>query len=161
MQLTIASLNTGHLRKAFDCGVPSLNTYLQQYARQNIKHRINKVFVATPIDSDKSIMGNYTFSAGNISVNDLPLEQKRRLPQYPVPIALLGRLAVDKQYQGQQLGHILLADAIQRVKQASAVLAVYAIVVEALNPSVVGFYQSFGFIPFTEKPLKLFLPMSY
>ncbi|MEE9338982.1 MAG: GNAT family N-acetyltransferase [Methylococcaceae bacterium] len=161
MQLTIASLNTGHLRKTFDCGEPSLNTYLRQYARQNIKHRINKVFVAMPIDSDKTIMGYYTLSAGSMSVNDLPPEQKRRLPQYPVPIALLGRLAVDKQYQGQRLGHVLLADAIQRVEQASEILAVYAIVVEALNLSVTEFYQSFGFIPFTEKPLKLFLPMNY
>ncbi|MEE9338594.1 MAG: GNAT family N-acetyltransferase, partial [Methylococcaceae bacterium] len=133
MQLTIASLNTSHLRKTFDCGEPSLNTYLQQYARQNIKHRINKVFVAMPIDSDKTIMGYYTLGAGSMSVDDLPLEQKQRLPQYPVPIALLERLAVDKQYQGQRLGHILLADAIQRVEQASEVLAVYAIVVEALN----------------------------
>jgi predicted GNAT family N-acyltransferase len=96
-----------------------------------------------------------------MSVDDLPTEQKRRLPQYPVPIALLGRLAVDKQYQGQRLGHVLLADAVQRIEQASEVLAVYAIVVEALNPSVAEFYQSFGFIPFTENPLKLFLPMSH
>ena len=102
MQLTIATLNTGHIRKTFDCGELSLNTYIQQYARQNIKHRINRVFVAMPIDSIKTIMGYYTLSAGSISVNDLPLEQKRRLPQYPVPVALLGRLAVDKQYQGQR-----------------------------------------------------------
>ncbi|WP_221898007.1 hypothetical protein [Bathymodiolus japonicus methanotrophic gill symbiont] len=54
---------------------------------------------------------------------------------------------------------ILLADAVQRVEQASEVLAVYAIVVEALNPSVPKFYQAFGFIPFADQPLKLFLPL--
>ncbi len=75
-------------------------------------------------------------------------------------MALLGRLAVDKEYQGQRLGSVLLADALQRVEQASEVLAVYAIVVEALNPSVAKFYQAFGFIPFTSQPLKLFLPMN-
>ena len=100
-------------------------------------------------------------SAGSISTDDLPLIQKRRLPNYPVPVALLGRLAVDKQYQGQRLGSVLLADAVQRVEQASEVLAVYAIVVEALNPSATKFYQSFGFIPFADQPLKLFLPMGY
>ncbi len=160
MQLTIAALNTGHLRKVFDCGDPSLNSYLQRYARQNIKHRINRVFVAMPIDSEKTIMGYYTLSAGSISVDELPLEQKRRLPSYPVPVALLGRLAVDKQCQGQRIGSILLADAVQRVEQASEVLAVYAIVVEALNLSIAEFYQSFGFIPFSSQSLKLFLPMS-
>ena len=161
MQLTINSLNTGHLRKTFDCGESSLNTYLHRYARQNIKNRINRVFIASPVDSEKSIVGYYTLSAGSISADDLPLKQKNRLPNYPVPIALLGRLAVDKQYQGQRLGSVLLADAVQRVEQASEVLAVYAIVVEALNPSVAEFYQGFGFMPFTDKPLKLFLPLGY
>lgn len=161
MQLTINSLNTGHLRKAFDCGETSLNIYLHRYARQNIKNRINKVFIASPVDAEKSIVGYYTLSARSINTDDLPLIQKRRLPNYPVPVALLGRLAVDKQYQGQRLGSVLLADAVQRVEQASEVLAVYAIVVEALNPSVADFYQGFGFIPFANQPLKLFLPLSY
>jgi ribosomal protein S18 acetylase RimI-like enzyme len=159
MKLTINALNAVHQRKLFDCGEASLNTYLQQYARQNIKNRINKVFVASPGDSDKTIMGYYTLSAGSISAEDLPLTHKRRLPNYPVPFALLGRLAVDQQYQGQRLGSILLADAVQRIEQASEVMAVYAIVVDALNPSVAEFYQQFGFIPFADQALKLFLPL--
>jgi len=138
MQLTINSLNADHHRKAFDCGEASLNTYLQRYARQNIKNRINRVFIASPVDAEKSIVGYYTLSAGSISTNDLPLTQKQRLPNYPIPVALLGRLAVDKHYQGQRLGSILLADAVQRVDQASEILAVFAIAVEALNPSAAG-----------------------
>ncbi|MDF1582234.1 MAG: GNAT family N-acetyltransferase [Methyloprofundus sp.] len=159
MQLTINSLNTDHLRKAFDCGESTLNTYLHRYAGQNIKNRINRVFIASPIDSEKTVAGYYTLSAGSIGADDLPLEQKRRLPNYPIPVALLGRLAIDKAYQGQRFGSILLADAVQRVEQASEILAVYAIVVDALNPAVVKFHQAFGFIPFTDQPLKLFLPM--
>ncbi|NOR81665.1 MAG: GNAT family N-acetyltransferase [Methyloprofundus sp.] len=159
MQLSINSLNTGYHRKTFDCGEPSLNTYLHRYARQNIKNRINRVFIALPVNFEETIMGYYTLSAGSIGTDDLPLEHKRRLPNYPVPVALLGRLAVDKQYQGQRLGSILLADAVQRVEQASEVLAVYAIVVKALNSSVAEFYQAFGFIPFANQPLKLFLPI--
>ena len=65
-----------------------------------------------PVDFEETIMGYYTLSAGSISADDLPLEHKRRLPNYPVPVALLGRLEVDKQYQGQRLGSILLADAV-------------------------------------------------
>jgi len=159
MQLSINSLNTNHRRKAFDCGESSLNTYLQRYARQNIKNRINRVFVASPVESGKSIVGYYTLSAGSIRADDLPPAQKQRLPNYPIPVALLGRLAVNKQYQGQRFGTILLADAVQRVEQASQVLAVYAIVVEALNPSVAKFYQAFGFISFADQPLKLFLTL--
>jgi len=159
MQLTIGALNTNHQRKSFDCGESSLNTYLQQFARQNIKHRINRVFIASPVDSEKSIVGYYTLSAGSIGVEDLPPMHKRRLPHYPVPVALLGRLAIALPYQGQRLGSILLADAVQRVEQASEVMAVYAIVVDALNPSVAEFYQQFGFIPFDGQALKLFLPL--
>jgi GNAT superfamily N-acetyltransferase len=159
MKLHVTALDAEHERKQFDCGETSLNNYLQQYARQNVKHRINKVFVATDINSPKTILGYYTLCAGSVRAGDLPHAHKRRLPNYPVPVALLGRLAVDQQYQGQRLGSILLADAVQRVEQASEVMAVYAIVVDALNPSVAEFYQQFGFIPFADQDLKLFLPL--
>lgn len=160
MPLKIEALNAGHQRKAFDCGEASLNNYLQQYARQNVKHRINKVFVATDINAPQTILSYYTLSAGSIRADDLPPEHKRRLPNYPIPVALLGRLAVDKNHQGQRLGTILLADALQRVEQASTVMAVYAIVVDALNPSAADFYQQFGFVIFPSQPLKLFLPLN-
>ncbi|OQW78078.1 MAG: hypothetical protein BVN35_04895 [Proteobacteria bacterium ST_bin11] len=160
MQLKIETLNAIHQRKAFDCGDSNLNTYLQQYARQNVKHRINRVFVATDTSAPQTILGYYTLSAGSVRAGDLPPEYKNRLPNYPVPIALLGRLAVDQQHQGQRLGTILLADAVQRVEQASAVMAVYAILVDALNPAAAEFYRQFGFIEFPGQPLKLFLPLS-
>ena len=160
MKLKIESLNASHQLKAFDCGNTDLNIYLRQYARQNVKHRINKVFVATDINSPQTIIGYYTLSAGSVRTNELPPEYKRRLPNYPVPIALLGRLAVDKNYQGQRLGTILLADAIQRIEKASEVIAVYAIVVDALNPSALAFYRQFGFISFPGQSLKLFLPLT-
>lgn len=160
MPLKIEALGVSHQRKAFDCGDSSLNTYLQQYARQNVKHRINRVFVATDISAPQTILGYYTLSAGSVRADDLPTEHKRRLPNYPVPVALLGRLAVDQQHQGQRLGTILLADAVQRVEQASAVMAVYAIMVDALTPAAAEFYRQFGFIAFPGQPLKLFLPLS-
>ncbi|MGB5465089.1 MAG: GNAT family N-acetyltransferase [Sedimenticolaceae bacterium] len=72
---------------------------------------------------------------------------------------LLGRLAVDKSYQGQGLGAVLIADALQRIALASQVMAVYAVVVDALNESAAEFYRQFGFIPLPSQPLKLFLPM--
>ncbi|AEG00124.1 GNAT family N-acetyltransferase [Methylomonas methanica] len=159
MKLKIEALNASHQRKPFDCGEASLNSYLQQYARQNVKHRINKVFVATDADCPQTILGYYTLSAGSICVDDLPPAHKLRLPKYPVPVALLGTLAIDKRHQGQRLGTILLADAIQRVEQASEVMAVYAVVVDALNSSAAEFYRQFGFIAFPGQPLKLFLPL--
>jgi GNAT superfamily N-acetyltransferase len=116
--------------------------------------------VATDADRPQTILGYYTLSAGSICADDLPPTHKLCLPKYPVPVALLGRLAVDKNHQGQRLGAILLADAIQRIEQASEVLAVYAVVVDALNASAAEFYRQFGFIEFPGEVLKLFLPLS-
>jgi predicted N-acetyltransferase YhbS len=73
-------------------------------------------------------------------------------------VALIGRLAVDKEFQGQGLGSILLADACQKVVQASAVFAVAAIVVNAKDGSARNFYQNFGFLPFPGQPNRLLLP---
>jgi hypothetical protein len=79
MKLTVNALNKEHLRKTFDCVEASLNTYLQRYARQNIKNRINRVFIASLVDSDKTIVGYYILSAGSIRTDDLPLTLKRQL----------------------------------------------------------------------------------
>jgi ribosomal protein S18 acetylase RimI-like enzyme len=75
-------------------------------------------------------------------------------------VVLLGRLVVAKSHQGMGLGSILLADALQRIAQASQVMAVYAAVVDALNDQAAGFYRQFGFVPLPSQPLKLFLPMA-
>lgn len=74
-------------------------------------------------------------------------------------MVLLGRLAVAESHQGMGLGSILLADALQRIAQASQVMAVYAVVVVALNDQAAEFCRQFGFISVPSQPLKLFLPM--
>lgn len=159
MDLIISSLGKSHDRKSFDCGERSLNEYLHQYASQDIKRRINKVFVASPPEARQQVIGYYGLSAGSLDANDLPEGLRRRLPRYPVPVVLLGRLAVSRSHQGQGLGSILLADALQRIVQASQVMAVYAVVVDALADRAAEFYQQFGFIPLPSQSLKLFLPM--
>jgi GNAT superfamily N-acetyltransferase len=154
-----SSAALSHDRKSFDCGEPSLNEYLQQYASQDIKRRINKVFIASPPEAPQQVIGYYSLSAGSLDASDLPDGLRRRLPRYPVPVVLLGRLAIAKSHQGQGLGSILLADALQRIVRASQVMAVYAVIVDALNDRAAVFYQQFGFIPLPSQPLKLFLPM--
>lgn len=159
MNLIITPLGKQHDRKSFDCGEPSLNQYLHCYANQDTKRRVNQVFVASPPDAPRQVIGYYSPSAGSLDTADLPETLRRRLPRYPVPVVLLGRLAVVESQQGKGLGSILLADALQRVAQASQVMAVYAVVVDALNDRAAEFYQQFGFIPLPSQPLKLFLPM--
>ena len=159
MELIFSPLSKLHDRNSFDCGEHSLNEYLRQYASQNIKRRINKVFVASPPQAPQQVIGYYGLSAGSMDANDLPEDLRRRLPRYPVPVVLLGKLAVAESHQGQGLGSILLADALQRIVQANQMMAVYAVVVDALNSRTAEFYQQFGFTPLPSQPLKLFLPM--
>lgn len=159
MEFIIAPLGKQHDRKSFDCGEHSLNQYLHRYASQDIRRRVNRVFVASPPDATQQVIGYYSLSAGGLDATDLPEEFRRRLPRYPVPVVLLGRLAVAKSHQGKGLSAILIADALQRIVQASRVMAVFAVIVDALNDRVAEFYQQFGFIPLPSQPLKLFLPM--
>ena len=84
----------------------------------------------------------------------------KTLPRYPVPVALIGRLAVNTDFQGKGLGSILLADACQKVIKASKTLAVVGIVVDAKDSKATNFYTHFGFIPLPGQPDKLILPSS-
>lgn len=159
MNLIISLLNEGHDRTSFDCGEPSLNQYLELYARQDIRRRVNRVFVVSHSNKPRKIIGYYSLSASSLEAKLLPDKIKRRLPKYPIPAVLLGRLAITKSHQGKGLGSILLADALQRIKQASQVIAIYAIIVDALNDPAAKFYRQFGFIPLPSQPLTLFMPM--
>lgn len=155
----IAALGPDHDRQAFDCGQPALNTYLQRQASQDVRRRIAQVFVAASPDLTSRIAGYYSLSAASFERRDLPAEAAKRLPHYPVPAALLGRLAIDQAVQGQGLGELLLLDALHRVLRASAALAVHAMVVDAKDAGAAAFYARYGFVAFPSQPLRLFLPM--
>jgi ribosomal protein S18 acetylase RimI-like enzyme len=160
LEIIIAPLGKQHDRKSFDCGEPSLDQYLYHYASQDIRRHVNRVFVASPPDAPGRVIGYYSLSAGSLDATALPEAFGRRLPRYPVPVVLLGRLAVAESHQGIGLGSILLADALQRIGHASQVMAVYAVVVvDSLNDHAAEFYRQFGFIALPSQPLKLFLPM--
>ncbi len=105
------------------------------------------------------IIGNYTLSAAGFEEDQLPAEMAQRLPHYPVPAAVIGRLAIDLVHQGRGLGEFLLLDAIQRVVRASDAIGVYAVVVDAKNDRAVAFYERSGFRSFPSTPQRLFLPL--
>lgn len=145
----------------FRCGETALNDYLQRYAWQDIKRGVARVFVATPLDNLNEVVGFYTLSAASVAAEQLPDSIRKKLPRYPVPAALLGRLAVSQSVQGQGLGAILLADVCQRVTAASQTLAVAAILVDAKSPAAASFYQHFGFVELPGQPGRWMLPRTH
>lgn len=154
----VEPLGPHHDRAAFSCGEPALDNYIRRQASQDTRRRVARVFVA-PGDASGRIDGYYTLSATSFEKHDLPAELARRLPHYPVPAAVIGRLAVDRRSQGRGLGELLLLDAVHRVIRAGDTIGVYAVVVDALHDRASAFYQRYGFIPFPSTPLRLFLPL--
>ncbi|SMB27038.1 GCN5-related N-acetyltransferase [Sterolibacterium denitrificans] len=145
----------------FDCGEQALNEYLKRYASQDIKRGVARAFVASPAKQPQVVIGFYTLSAASIAAETLPEKWRKKLPRYPVPVALLGRLAVQRQFHGQGIGSILLADACKRVVAASKTLAVAAIVADAKSLQAAAFYQHLGFIELPGQPGRWMLPRSH
>lgn len=156
--IAIEPLALHHDRAAFSCGEPALDTYLQRQASQDVRRRIAQVFVAIG-NSPEAIAGYYSLSAASFARAELPPELAKRLPHYPIPAAVIGRLTVDRAYQGRRLGETLLLDAVRRVLRASVAIAVYAIIVDAKNGRPQMFYDRYGFRSFPTIPRRLFLPL--
>lgn len=154
MSLVIGSLERHHDRQDFDCGEPALNTFLQRFARQQSERAFSQTYVATAPDEVR-IRGFYALSSGSIDFQNWPVTL--HLPRYPVPVARMGRLAVDVRAQGTGVGTALLSHAMQLAAQLAQQIGLYAVVVDAKNEEVLAFYQLYGFQRFEQQPMSLFL----
>lgn len=153
----VERLNAVHDRTAFDCGSPSLNTYLATQASQDEKRRVASCFIAVEI-STLNVAGYYTLSAASVNLGDLPAEIARKLPRYPtVPAIRLGRLAVANAWKGQGLGAALLWDAMERATKVE--IGAFALLVDAIDEGAAQFCARHGFIAFADQPLLLFRPL--
>jgi predicted GNAT family N-acyltransferase len=155
----VALESAAHDRSAFACGAPALDRYIREHGAQDVKRDVARVFVA--LEGETAIVrGYYSLSAASLQRDSLPAEQAKRLPRYPVPAALLGRLAVDERTKGKGLGAFLLMDALNRLLLATQTLAIHALVVDAKDEAAAAFYRKYGFIAFPENARRLFLPMA-
>ena len=109
----ICALDKGVDADAFRCGQSAPDDYIGLYASQDVRRNVARVFVATPASEPRRLAGFFTLSAGSIKCSELPSSLAKKLPRYPVPVALTGRLGVVLNFQGQGQGSILLADACQ------------------------------------------------
>jgi len=154
----LAPLGAEHDRGSFHCGEEALDRYFQTQATQDVRRRIANCFVAVDAVSGQ-VAAYYTIAASSIPLIDLPPEEAKRLPRYPtLPAVRIGRLAVDKRFQGRGLGGALLVDATRRTLQAAPVA--YTLVVDAKKDAAVGFYQRYLFRPVVGQPRRLFLPLA-
>jgi GNAT superfamily N-acetyltransferase len=139
----------------FDCGELSLNAWLKKKALKNHAAGASRCFVL--YNGNKAI-GFYSLSAGAISHETAPKALRRNMPN-PLPILLLGRLAVDKRYHNQGIGQSLLRDAMLRAVNVSSNAGIFVILVHALNVQAKQFYLSRGFVESPLEPMTLMMTM--
>jgi len=154
----IEALGSSHDRMGFSCGVETLDRYFQKQAAQDVRRRVTACYVALEAPGAK-VAGYYTLAAAGIPLADMPAALAKQLPRYPsVPVARLGRLAVDQAFHGRKLGSALLWDAVQRSSRSE--IAVFALVVDAKDDQAKAFYRHHGFVSFGSQPRQLVLPLT-
>jgi ribosomal protein S18 acetylase RimI-like enzyme len=151
-------LGTAHDRSEFECAAEPLDRYFREYVTQDVRRRLTNCFVAVETETDR-VAAFYTLAASSLSFADLPPEEAKRLPRYPVlPAVLIGRLAVDRRFHGRGLGSALIADAAWRAMRAEP--AVFTLLVDAKNENAASFYRHYGFKPLPSNPNRLWLPVA-
>mgnify|MGYP000974784581 CR=1 FL=1 len=137
---------THHEVEEFDSGVASLDEWLKRRAMQNQVNGASRTFVTCQINK---VVGYYALASSAVVPAQAPGRFKRNMPD-PIPVVVLGRLAVHKSHQGQGLGRALFQDAARRVLYAATAIGIRGILVHALNPAAKAFYLQLGL---TESPL--------
>jgi GNAT superfamily N-acetyltransferase len=149
---------TRHDVTGFRCGNELLDRWLVRYAGQNQRRDSARTFVAAT--TDQRVYGYYTLLAGQLDHHEATPESSKGLSQhFPIPVAILARLAVDAGEQGQGIGAALLNDALMRIVRASEEVAVRAVVVHAVDEGAARFYERFGFRPLGLAPRTLMMPL--
>lgn len=154
--MRIIPLAGDHNRQGFDCGRQKLNDWLRQVARQHQDKGLSKTFVATRAEAPDLICGYYALTLAELENHHLPEAWRKKLPRR-IPGVRLGRLAVDRQYQGKGLGELLLVDALIRAQRIYTEAGGIGLFVDALDGQAAGYYRRFGFEASPDNPLLLFL----
>ena len=147
-------LTAVHRVNDFACGEPSLDEWLKRRALNNQQSGASRTFVV--VDGADQVLGYYALAAGAVAHQLATGAVRRNMPD-PVPVLVLGRLAVDSRAQGIQLGAGMLQDVVNRAISVSQNTGVRALLVQALNEQARGFYQHYGFVPSPHNPMTLML----
>ncbi len=148
-------LTLEHDLAPFDCGLAELNEWLKRRALRNQEAGASRTYVTTEANA---VVGYYALAAGSIDVTAVPGRFRRNMPN-PIPIALLGRLAVDPSCQGKGLGRALVRDAAKRIINAAGTLGIRGLIVQAISEEAKAFYVALGFDPSPLEPMTLMVTL--
>lgn len=145
-----------HQVASFDSGVPALDDWLKRRAAKNQAHGASRTYV---VCENETVIAFYCLAAGAIGHGEAPAALKRNRPD-PVPVLVLGRLAIHQEHHQKGIGTALLNDAIRRAVQAGDIVGVTALLVHATSEQARRFYLSRGFMASPVKPMTLCLMLA-
>jgi predicted N-acetyltransferase YhbS len=146
-------LASHHQLDGFDSGVPALDDWLKRRARQNEAEGASRTFV---IRSEQRVVGYYSLAAGSVTRSAATSKVRHNMPD-PAPVVLLGRLAIDRAWQGKGLGPDLLRDSVLRTLGAAEFIGVRAMLVHAISVDAKAFYEKYGFRASPIEPMTLMI----
>ena len=141
---------------AFDCGVPELDDWLKRRALQNDASRASRTFV---VIANRRVVGYYALATGAVSHAEATGRVRRNMPE-PIPVMVLGRLAVDREYQGTGLGVALLKDALLRTLHAAEIAGIRAVLLHASSEEAKRFYLHHGFAESPVDPMTMMVTLA-
>jgi GNAT superfamily N-acetyltransferase len=144
-----------HRLDAFESGVTSLDDWLRRRARANQAGGASRTYVVAQGDK---VVGYYALASGAMAILEAPGSIRRNMPD-PIPMAVMGRLAVDGNWQRRGLGVALLQDAVLRTAQAANIMGIRGLLVHAISDSARGFYETHGFVASPTHPMTLVLSL--
>jgi len=160
-----APIDEADVKSGFSCGKHMLDDYFARHALQNDRRGVGRAFVLRRTAPDAAglplVLGFYTLSMASAESAQVAPVLREKLPRYPMPVALIGRLAVDARAQGRRLGEQLLVDAIHRVVDAARSVACTGIIVDAKDEGAESFYAKYDFVTVASEswPRRMFLPI--
>lgn len=149
-------LEPHHILDRFDSGNDALDSWLRRHGLAAQQMDSARTFL---LIGDDEVVGYFSLTMGSVLRADAPSKLVRGLPSYPVGMVLLARLAVDRNRQGQDLGALLLAEALRKAVAAGEAAAARLVVVDAIDDNAVRFYTRHGFIDAPEHSLRLYRRM--
>lgn len=145
-----------HEVEQFDCGRPSLNTWLKRRALANQASGASRTFVSCDLHR---VVAYYALASSAVAAEGATGRLRRNMPD-PIPVVVLGRLAIDCSFQGQGLGRALLQDAGLRVLHASREVGIRGLLVHALDDHAKTFYKHLGFDPSPLDPMTMMITLA-
>jgi len=136
-------LTEAHDTASFDCGEAVLDDWLKNRAWHNLQVAASRTYVICPVGTNR-IVGYFALSMGQILAQEALGSMRRNMPKH-IPAVTLGRLAIDRAWQGKGLGRALLADVVRRSLRAGDEVSARLIIVQAISPAAEAFYRHHGF----------------